>query len=265
MVRIRSPVPSKVLEEYDFKGFFLMSRRRLSILFPSRNEIHARRFRQWKRRQAVATTPEDERKAKAYVDRWQKKLRELTGETGLPRQYRREGGRVRLSEVAKRLPNIQLHKRRKHAILNVSTGGRRNEMPLTEAQKAECLKIAMEYGMPSDRIVFSDNMFTGYMPTGDRLYIGTDVYPCGNTEKADYTISHRGTLAHELIGHRNAYLLGKSQTREYLEEAQASLRASRLASGLSDEERKILMQNAIERLPDGTTLEEVIGLLFYEE
>jgi len=56
----------------------------------------------------VATTPEDERKAKAYVDRWQKKLRELTGETGLPRQYRREGGRVRLSEAAKRLGLVRL-------------------------------------------------------------------------------------------------------------------------------------------------------------
>ena len=73
-----------------------------------RQRYTERMVRQWKRRQAVATTPEDERKAKAYVDRWQRKLRELTGETGLPRQYRREGGRVKLSEAAKRLGPVRL-------------------------------------------------------------------------------------------------------------------------------------------------------------
>ena len=73
-----------------------------------RQRYTERMVRQWKRRQAVATTPEGERKAKAYVDRWQRKLRELTGETGLPRQYRREGGRVKLSEAAKRLGPVRL-------------------------------------------------------------------------------------------------------------------------------------------------------------
>ena len=150
-------------------------------------------------------------------------------------------------------------------IIKVSTSGRRNDEPLTSSQIEECRQIAIEYGMPPERIVFVEDMYTGYMPLGDRLYISTDVYPCGNTKKANYMISHRGTLAHELIGHRNAYLSGKSQTEDYLEEAQASIRASRLAKGLSDEERKVLLQDAIERLPDGVTLEQVTDLLFLEE
>lgn len=67
-----------------------------------------RTVRRWKRRQAVATTPEEERMAKAYVDKWQRALRELTGGTKLPRKYNREGGRVLLSDAAKKLKPFKL-------------------------------------------------------------------------------------------------------------------------------------------------------------
>ena len=146
--------------------------------------------------------------------------------------------------------------------MKVLTGGRRNEEPLTQQQKDECLTIARGFGMPAKRIIFSDNMYTAYLPLGDRLYIGTDVYPVANAKSANSAISHRGALAHELIGHRNAALAGRTQDEEYLEEAQASIRASLLAPGLSDEERKVLMQDAIERLPDGVSLEDVMRKLF---
>ena len=41
--------------------------------------------------------------ARAYVVKWQGKLRKLTGGTTLPRKYDREGGRVVLSAQAKKL------------------------------------------------------------------------------------------------------------------------------------------------------------------
>lgn len=62
-----------------------------------------RRVRQWKRRQAAAITPEDERIARAYVTKWQGKLRAHTGDVKLPRKYSREGGRVVMSEAARKL------------------------------------------------------------------------------------------------------------------------------------------------------------------
>lgn len=62
-----------------------------------------RTVRKWKRRQAAAIEPEDERIARAYVVKWQRQLRALTGETKLPRKYDREGGRVLLSDAAKKL------------------------------------------------------------------------------------------------------------------------------------------------------------------
>lgn len=70
---------------------------------------YERTVRRWKRRQAAATTPEDERIAKAYVDKWQRKLRELIGDNPkLPRKYSREGGRVLLSEAAKKMRALQV-------------------------------------------------------------------------------------------------------------------------------------------------------------
>ena len=62
-----------------------------------------RTLRRWKRRQAAATTPEDERVARAYVTKWQGKIRAFTGEAKLPRKYSREGGRVVMSEAARKL------------------------------------------------------------------------------------------------------------------------------------------------------------------
>lgn len=62
-----------------------------------------REIRKWKRMQAAAITPEQERVAKAHIDRLQRQLRTLTGETKLPRRYDREGGRVRLSEAARKI------------------------------------------------------------------------------------------------------------------------------------------------------------------
>lgn len=67
-----------------------------------------RTVRRWKRRQTVASTPEEERMARAYVVKWQRKLRELTGANPkLPRKYSREGGRVILSDTAKKLKPVQ--------------------------------------------------------------------------------------------------------------------------------------------------------------
>ena len=70
---------------------------------------YERTVRRWKRRQAAATTPEDERIAKAYVDKWQRKLRELIGDNPkLPRKYSREGGRVLLSDAAKKIRPLKI-------------------------------------------------------------------------------------------------------------------------------------------------------------
>lgn len=77
-----------------------------------RQRVLERAVRRWKRRMAVATSPEDERLAYAHVRRYQAKIRELLGDSSewLPRKYWREGGSVRLSPEAKKLRPVTLPK-----------------------------------------------------------------------------------------------------------------------------------------------------------
>ena len=66
-----------------------------------------RHVRFWKRREAVAKGDGDahgERECRNRVEIYHAKLRSLINKTGLPRKYGREGGRVTLSDAAKKLP-----------------------------------------------------------------------------------------------------------------------------------------------------------------
>lgn len=71
-----------------------------------------RQIRRYKRRQAAAATPEEERRAKAFVTRWQREARRVIEEAPntLIRHYDREGGTVRLSEAAKQMKPVKLPK-----------------------------------------------------------------------------------------------------------------------------------------------------------
>lgn len=78
---------------------------------------YERSIRQWKRRMAVAGTPQEEREAYARVRMYQQRLRELVDEYNditdpnvdhLPRKYWREGGRQNLSATAKKIKPVQI-------------------------------------------------------------------------------------------------------------------------------------------------------------
>ena len=64
---------------------------------------------------------------------------------------------------------------------------------------------------------------------------------------ANCRISNKGALAHEIIGHREAFLEGWQQSDCVLDEIQASIRAARFAPDLTDEERYVLLKDAEER------------------
>lgn len=103
-------------------------------------------------------------------------------------------------------------------MLKVNTGGRRNEVPLTEVQFAEVKQYAVSLGMPEERIYYVDYDCTGYGCSFDLLRIGTDVFPSSERQKnANSNISMHGAIAHELIGHRKAALAGKTHPDEVLE------------------------------------------------
>jgi len=129
------------------------------------------------------------------------------------------------------------------------TGGLRNEEPLTVEQKEQILEYAISLGMPTDQIVFIDHGLTAYGGEYDVLKVGTDIVPLNERIKnPNSNISIKGTIAHELVGHREAYLKGLTQSDDLLEEAQASIRAARFAPNLSTRERIDLLRDGIYRL-----------------
>ncbi|WP_437793358.1 SpvB/TcaC N-terminal domain-containing protein [Sorangium sp. So ce693] len=144
----------------------------------------------------------------------------------------------------------------------------RNASPLSEAQRAEALAMAEELGMPAERTVVSSSQNTSHAGGMlDILIIGPDVLPAANapvgTTGANARIGMRGALAHELIGHREAYLAGRTLSDGIFEEAQASIRAAKLAPGLSSTERVTLLRDAVNRLHNaGRTTEDIRPLLF---
>ena len=78
----------------------------------STQRMYERQVRKWKRRMAVASTPQEEREAYARVRMYQGKIRELVSDYNtdtpssvdhLPRKYWREGGRVKMSAAASQI------------------------------------------------------------------------------------------------------------------------------------------------------------------
>ena len=162
----------------------------------------------------------------------------------------------------------------------VDTGGLRGELSLTDSQKeqiSEYIKL-VESDAPSKvgviRWVDDREMNTAYSPGFDLLNIGSDVMPAPEqttevflgevngvkiprikikwrgeaTFTANSRLTWKSSIAHELIGHREAALAGKTQPETPLEEAQASIRAARFAPSLSSTERYTLLRDGITRL-----------------
>ena len=141
----------------------------------------------------------------------------------------------------------------------VDTGGLRGELPLTDSQKdqiSEYIKL-VESGAPSKvsviRWVDDLELNIAYNPGFDLLNIGSDVMPATTpkgqgTLTANSRLTWKSSIAHELVGHREAALAGKTQSEDSLEEAQASIRAARFAPSLSSTERYTLLRDGITRL-----------------
>lgn len=152
----------------------------------------------------------------------------------------------------------------------VYSGGLRNETPLTSSQKADVLAVAVKYDILTENIHFVDDGNTAFkllFGEIDYLQIGTDVYPTTNDRftNANSRLSMNATLAHELAGHRQAELANKTHSDYLLEEVQASIRASMFGIDLTDNERQMLYQDALDRLAkNGVKLDDVKDTLWLE-
>ena len=131
---------------------------------------------------------------------------------------------------------------------------RRGTTFLTNKEFAQAKNYAVKLGMPENKIYRREDMNTswGVMFGKEMLNVGPDALPVlrlsGRTLPPNSYISLKGGIAHEVIGHRQAYLAGKMQESPILEEVQASLRAAVLAPNLTVSERRMLIRDARFRL-----------------
>ncbi|MCQ2080753.1 MAG: hypothetical protein MJZ11_03785 [Lachnospiraceae bacterium] len=152
----------------------------------------------------------------------------------------------------------------------VYTDGKRNELKLTYEQRKECLAYVELLGFEHS-IDFSEFSNTAFVCNSEgerycRLIIGTDVYPNGSATNPNEIISYKGAIAHEIVGHYEAWLYGFECDNRYLDEAQASIRAARFAPFLSFEERVALIKDGLIRLKKGNIkLSDAKKLMHIEE
>lgn len=163
----------------------------------------------------------------------------------------------------------------KSQMKNVYTYGHRNEKDLTEKQIDYAKQAARKQGYKGD-MDYSPNSLTAIIDykddngeksgKGSLLIIGTDVYPGENAVTANEKLTPDCCMAHEIVGHHEAWLRNTTQDDPVIEEAQASIRGALFGVGLSNEERQLLMQDASERLAKvGKTIEDVEDLIDIKE
>ncbi len=136
-------------------------------------------------------------------------------------------------------------------VSKVSTGGIRNEKPLSQDQIQACTDYAKELGFAGD-ISYSDYSHTAFVCSTEgerycRLVIGTDAYPSDHGNTVNGKLSYRAAIAHEVVGHYEAWN-GDFSLEGDLDEAQASIRAGRFAAGLTDSDRTMLYRDGLTRL-----------------
>lgn len=155
-------------------------------------------------------------------------------------------------------------------ILRKIKTSQRNDLPLTDKQKDDVLKIVSKYGIDLQSVRFVENNNTAFvlMYGVELLQIGFDVYPTNNPHiynNANSILSMPATIAHELAGHRDAQLAEKTHHDDLLEEVQASIRASMYGIDLTEEEKEMLYQDALDRLAkNGLKLEDIKHTLWLE-
>lgn len=132
------------------------------------------------------------------------------------------------------------------------------QYPYTKLNDEEIARLRKELGQvrtrnPNDpskqtKVIFNEGEQTGYLGKTDTIYIRGDINPSPNPsiDHPRSRMSSRATLAHELghAKHRETHI----PQGEWRDEFRASYYAALHAPGLSNEERKTLLHDAITRV-----------------
>lgn len=210
-----------------------------NVGYAARAQLRAyeRSERQWKRRMAVAQTPEEERAAYARVRMYQDRIRTLVNDYNstqpqsvdyLHRQWYREGGRVKLSTNAAKLKPVQIPKGQQAA--PVSLAKAESELLSRSAKDTEKTLKARVQELRQSKTEFSPN---DYIEAGKLVLneiersIGTELKELNR--KLEEIDKERDMLKETLAAQRleakkkrEAKILSSSEYREVVNQIESS-------------------------------------------
>ena len=126
-------------------------------------------------------------------------------------------------------------------------GLRRSPLNVLSETEMEHLKNEIRaIGADESIFAFNESFGTSYDNRMDKIYVTGNVFPDKNSLHPRDLLSERAVLAHEYYGHR-AYKDTKLETGSWNDEFRASYMAAKNAPNLTDEDRKYLVLDAIER------------------
>lgn len=133
-------------------------------------------------------------------------------------------------------------------IREMANGQRRSVFePLSDSDKKYIYSEAEAIGISKDIIVFREGHVTGYLDSRDKIYISSSVFPSGDGSLHNRdNLSVRAVLAHEYYGHRK-YRNTPLKQGSWQDEFRASYSAAINAPNLSDNDRQMLMRDAVDR------------------
>lgn len=145
-----------------------------------------------------------------------------------------------LREADTRLRGIQVRE--------MANGGRKSQfVKLTDENKQYIIKEAKAIGIEKKHLVFADGVRTAYREDVNKIFVSSQVFPSPDDSSiARDRMSVRAVLAHEYYGHyknKNTSI----PSNHWIDEFRASYRAAQRCPNLSDEDRSLLMRDALDR------------------
>lgn len=137
--------------------------------------------------------------------------------------------------------------RRNISSRNLANGNRRSALyPLTDSEIAALKEDIKTIGADESKFIFNSGDSTSYSDKHDVIFVRRDVFPDTNSIHPRDLMSTRAVLAHEYYGHRT-HRGTKLTNGSWNDEFRASYSAAKNTPNLSDEDRRYLILDALER------------------
>lgn len=140
------------------------------------------------------------------------------------------------------------------AIRGMANGPRRGALTIVdEVEQKHLIKIANDLNIPENVLIFNQGRYTGYSDRLNAIYVRGDVFPSEFARNIDSILNERCALAHEYYGHYLHH--NEFEKGDWRDEYWASRHAAIDTPNLTDDERRLLMIDAFDRMKEAGVFE----------